>query len=106
MADLEITSTSLTITGTGFSSEKRYLRKATGGAVATCSGRTWAIGSGGAYITSGPGDDDTGGPWVAFKYSNDTQTFNFSRVIVSGYDDNRAGTVTDPDPSLTECDIE
>lgn len=107
MADLEITSTSLTVTGTGFSSQKRYLRKTTGGTIGVCSGRTWSIDDTGAITTADGVTTDSGGPWLAWRYRNGTQSIDFVSITVGGYlVDDRSADVATPSPSITACDIE
>lgn len=107
MSDLEITSTSLTITGTGFSSEKRYLRKTTGGTIGVCSGRTWSIDLTGAIRTEDSVTVDAGGPWLAWRYRNGTQSIDFVSIKVGKYlVDDRSAHVATPSPNVTGCDIE
>lgn len=61
MASILIDRTEVTISPSGFSSKKRYLRKKTGGTLAMSAGRTWTV--------SVSGGTNTGQPYIGFRFN-------------------------------------
>lgn len=97
MAFVRYNTTEFTISPSGFSSKKRYLRKKAGGALAMSAGRTWAV--------SANGDTNTGQPYIGFRFNMGglAPTINRLSFTVSG--STTTALCPDVNPIVDACTI-
>lgn len=90
------TATEFTVTPPGFSSTRRYLRVASGGAIGVSAGRTWRISN--ISLTN------TGFPWIGQRWDVGSYgSFAITSTTVSG--NTQTVTVAAVSPVITSCTL-